>query len=144
MSELGQQLFLKSRNQYEAAVRWAFVLVLIGVVVHATIFSRAVEVQKELHTKQTALETLLSMHEAADGRPETVASFDTTVTEQKERVDTLTTDWMEDLEVRIAQLNELLKPGYRGRSCVETCIASDRANCAGLTDRWTPDSLPWL
>jgi peptidoglycan hydrolase CwlO-like protein len=92
----------------------AFVLVLIGVVVHATIFSRAVEIQKELHTKQTALETLSSMHESADGLPEKIASFNAAVTEQKERVDTLTTDWREDLEVRIAQLNELLEPGYRG------------------------------
>jgi hypothetical protein len=43
MSDLGKQLFLRSRDRYEAAVRWAFVLVLIGVVAHATIFSRAVE-----------------------------------------------------------------------------------------------------
>jgi len=64
MSELKQQLFLTSRDQYEAAVRWAFVLVVIGVTVHATIFSRAVEIQKELHTKQTALKTLSLMHEA--------------------------------------------------------------------------------
>lgn len=61
MSELGRQLFLKSRDQYEAAVRWASVLVVIGIAVHATIFSRAVEIQKELHTKQTALENLSSM-----------------------------------------------------------------------------------
>lgn len=89
-------------------------LVIIGVAVHATIFSRAVEIQKELHTKQTALENLSSMHEAADGLPEKVASFNAAVTEQKERVDALTTDWMEDLKLRIAQLNELLEPGYRG------------------------------
>jgi hypothetical protein len=31
------------------------VLVIIGVAAYATIFSRAVEIQKELHVKQTAL-----------------------------------------------------------------------------------------
>jgi len=81
--------------------------------VHATIFSRAVEIQKELHVKQTALETLSSMHEVADGRPETVTLFNTAVTEQKGRVDALRTNWMVDLKVRRAQLNELLEPGYR-------------------------------
>jgi hypothetical protein len=80
MSELGQQLFMRSRDQHEIAVRWAFVLVIIGFAAQAPIFSSAGAIQKELHTKRTALESLLSMHEAADGLSEMVASFNAAVT----------------------------------------------------------------
>lgn len=78
---------------------------------HVKVFSRAVEIQKQLHTKQTALGTLSSMHEVAKELPDGIAASNEAVTEQKERVDALTTDWVEDLEVWIAQRNELLEPG---------------------------------
>jgi len=70
--------------------------------VHATIFSRAVEIQKELHAKQTALQNLSSMHEAAKELPDAIAAFDEGVAKQKQRVDALTTEWLEDLKLRIA------------------------------------------
>lgn len=124
MSELGQQLFLKSRNQYEAAIRWAFVLVLIGVVAHATIFSRAVEIQKELHVKREAVGTLTSVQQTAEGLPSKVSAFNESIAKQKQRVDQLTTAWFEDLRLRMAQLNVLLEPGYRGVARAEAASTS--------------------
>jgi hypothetical protein len=90
------------------------VLVLIGVDALATIFSTALEIQKELHTKREALETLSSMRETADGLPEKIASFNAAVTEQKKRADDITRAWGDDLQFRIAQLNALLESRYRG------------------------------
>jgi hypothetical protein len=124
MSELGRQLFLTSRDQYKTAVRWAFILFIIGVAVHATIFSSTVETQKELHVKREAVGTLTSVQQTAEGLPSKVAAFNESIAEQKQRVDQLTTAWFEDLKLRMAQLNVLLEPGYRGVARAEASASS--------------------
>jgi hypothetical protein len=114
MSELGRQLFLTSLNQYERSIRWAFLLIIIAVVVHATIFSRAVKIQKELHVNRSALDRLSSMHQTAERLPKRIASFNESVSEQKGRVDKVTSEWFRNLKLRIDHMNAILEPGYRG------------------------------
>lgn len=114
MSELGRQIFLKSRDQYEAAIRWAFLLVVFGIAVHATVFSRAVELQKELHTKREAFESLSSLQDAVGLVSEKTAAFNAYMARQNAQLDTLTTAWLEGLKTQFRELDVLLLPDFRG------------------------------
>ncbi len=114
MSELGQQLFLKSRDQYETAIRWAFLLILFGVVLHATVLSSAVELHEELYAKRRAVETLTAMRSAAGELSRETAAFQEALARQRTRADSLTTDWMGSLKVQLAQLGDMLQPDFQG------------------------------
>lgn len=114
MSELGRQIFLKSRDQYESAIRWAFLLVVFGIAVHATVFSRAVELQKELQTRREAFESLSSLQDAVGRVSEKTAAFNASMARQNAQLDTLTTAWLEDLKTQFRELDALLLPDFRG------------------------------
>lgn len=70
MSEFGRQLSWKSRDQYDTAIQWPFLLVVIGMPVNVPIFSRAIEVTTDLRAKREAVAKLSSMHETAEGAAE--------------------------------------------------------------------------
>ena len=114
MSELGRQLFLNSRDQYETSIRWAFLLILFGIVLHATVLSSAVELHEELYAKRRAVETLTTMRGAAGELSRETAAFQKAVARQQTRADSITAAWMENLKVQLSELGDMLQPDFQG------------------------------
>lgn len=73
MSDLGQQLFMRSRDS------GGFVLVVIAIAVHATIFFWTIP----LRARREAVEALSSVHKGTDGLLEQIATFANDADEQK-------------------------------------------------------------
>lgn len=66
MDELVRQIFLQGRDQYDRALRWAFTLVIAGLVLHLTVFSEVIHLKRGLAENREAIAVLSSSGAAFD------------------------------------------------------------------------------
>lgn len=106
MDELVRQIFLQARDQYDRALRWAFTLVVAGLVFHLTVFSEVIHLKRGLAENREAIAVLSSSGAAFDGISKKLEDLqESTVGFLDTRLKALVADLRDDF----AQLSRLLR-----------------------------------